>query len=156
MIGFQKDNYSSAEEHVKHLVEHLESEVQEGLMSKMTELEFEEKFGEDRAVAALAVRKKRVIHDGTHGVKVNQRIKCKDKVRMPGPREKRCLLEEFQEAREIVLLLVGDFAKAHRRFKYQESEQGFLACKAESSSGTVYVNSRNLWHCFDTLLVGQD
>ena len=35
---------------------------------------------------------------------------------------------------------MGDFAKAHRRFKYCAEEQGFLACKASTSSNTVYVN----------------
>ena len=145
---FQKDNYTSAGEHSVHLKDHLEAEVREGLMEKFPEAVFEKEFGEHRAVAALAVLvedeitgKKRVIHDGTHGVKVNQRIKCQDKVRMPGPREKRRLLEEFSDERQVVLSLVGDFAKAHRRFKYQKAERGFLACKADSSSDVVYVNS---------------
>ena len=59
---------------------------------------------------------------------------------MPGPREKRALLEEYEEERLAVLSLVGDFAKAHRRFKYAEEEQGFLACKAATESEVVYVN----------------
>ena len=144
---FQKDNYTSAGEHALHLKEHLEAEVNEGLMEKYEESAFEKEFGEHRAVAALAVLvedeitgKKRVIHDGTHGVKVNQRIRCQDKVRMPGPREKRRLLEEFSEERSVVLSLVGDFAKAHQRFIYQRRERGFLACKADSASSEVYVN----------------
>eukprot|EP00913_Durusdinium_trenchii_P009962 g9349.t1 len=84
--ALQKSNYASAEEHEKYLVEHLEQEVSEGLMVKMEEDAFVEKFGDNRAVAALAVLvedeitgKKRVIHDGTHGVRVNHRIKCRDK-----------------------------------------------------------------------------
>ena len=98
-------------------------------------------------MAALAVLvedeltgKRRVIHDGAHSVKVNHRIRCRDKVRMPGPREKRALLEEYEEEHLTVLSLVGDFAKAHRRFKYRREEQGFLACKAASRSEVVYVN----------------
>lgn len=78
---WQKDNYASAAEHEKYLVEHLEQEVSEGLTMKMSEVEFVETFGENRAVAALAVLvedelsgKKRVIHDGAHGVRVNHRI----------------------------------------------------------------------------------
>ena len=59
---------------------------------------------------------------------------------MPGPREKRALLEEYEAEKVTVLSLVGDFAKAHRRFKYMEDEQGFLACKASTESKTVYVN----------------
>ena len=145
--AWQKSNYTSAEEHEKYLVEHLEQEVSEGLMVKMEEGAFVEKFGDNRAVAALAVLvedeltgKKRVIHDGTHGVRVNHRIKCRDKVRMPGPREKRALLEEYEAEHRAVLSLVGDFAKAHRRFKYAEEEQGFLGCKSSTQSSTVYVN----------------
>ena len=140
--AWQKDNYASAAEHERYLTEHLEQEVAEALMLKMDEAEFIETFGKDRAVAALAVLvedeltgKKRVIHDGTHGVMVNHRIKCKDKVRMPGPREKRALLEEYEAGRVAVLSLVGDFAKAHRRFKYCVEEQG-----SSTSSSTVYVN----------------
>ena len=71
--------------------------------------EFEERFGPDRAVAALAVLvedeetgKKRVIHDASHGVRVNHRIRCQDKLRMPGGREKRCLLEKFEKAKDVV------------------------------------------------------
>ena len=145
--AWQKDNYSSAAEHEKYLTEHLEQEVREGLMARMEEEEFIKTYGENRAVAALAVLvedevtgKKRVIHDGTHGVMVNHRIRCRDKVRMPGPREKRALLEEYEAEKVTVLSLVGDFAKAHRRFKYMEDEQGFLACKASTESKTVYVN----------------
>lgn len=130
---WQKENYTSAAEHEMYLVEHLEQEVSEGLMIKMSEDEFIEAFGENRAVAALAVLvedeltgKKRVIHDGTHGVRVNHRIRRKDKVRMPGPREKRALLEEYEAGRQVVLSLVGDFAKAHRRFKVLEGGAGFL------------------------------
>ena len=113
----------------------------------MTEAEFVEKYGRDRAVAALAVLledettgKKRVIHDATHGVGVNNRIRCQDKVRMPGPREKRALLEEFSSRRCVVLSLVGDFEKAHRRFIYREDERGFLACRVKAGDGIIYIN----------------
>lgn len=71
---------------------------------------------------------------------VNHRIRCKDKVRMPGPWEKRAQLEEYAAGQVTVLSLVGDFAKAHRRFKYMEEEQGFLACRAPTQSKTIYVN----------------
>lgn len=45
-----------------------------------------EAVGDDRAVAALLVEdqltgKRRVIHDATHGARVDHRIKCRDKVR---------------------------------------------------------------------------
>ena len=128
--------------------EHLEAEVSAGLVTKMSQAEFEESYGKNRAIAALAVLvedevsgKKRVIHDGTHEVGVNNRIRCRDKVRMPGPREKRCVLEELADTKEVVMALVGDFEKAHRRFLYQASERGFLACRVCEEDGTVYVNN---------------
>ena len=145
-VVLEKSNYPSASEYQKHLEDHLEKEVGEGLMEKMSEDDFIKEFGENRAVAALAVLvedeqgKKRVIHDGSHGVQVNQRIRCRDKIRMPCAREKRALLEEYEEEGAIVLSLVGDFEAAHRRFKYMRDEQGFLACKCRSDSPIVYIN----------------
>ena len=82
----------------------------------MSRPEFEQRFGEERAVAALAVLvedeitgKRRVIHDGSHGVRVNHRIRCQDKLRMPGGREKRFLLNRFRRARDVVFSLIGDW-----------------------------------------------
>ena len=105
----ERPNYPSAKEHEAHLRSHLEEEVKEGLMDRMSRPEFEQKFGEERAVAALAVLvedeitgKRRVIHDGSHGVRVNHRIRCQDKLRMPGGREKRFLLNRFRRARDVV------------------------------------------------------
>ena len=143
----ERKNYPSAVEHAQHLRDHLESEVKDGLVEKMTDEAFVQEFGEERAVASLAVLvedpvagKKRVIHDGTHGVGVNNRIRCRDKVRMPGPREKRVLLEEFEGQNITVLSIIGDFEKAHRRFKYRRDEQGYLARRVEEGDGWVYVN----------------
>eukprot|EP00435_Cladocopium_sp_Y103_P046701 s631_g13.t1 len=142
-----RENYPSAKLHEQHLRAHLEAEVAEGLVDKMTVQAFEEEFGPDRAIASLAVLvedeltgKKRVIHDGSHGVRVNHRIKCQDKMRMPSGREKKHLLAGFKAAGEIAFSLIGDFGKAHRRFKYRRDEQGFLACKVAEEDDFVYVN----------------
>ena len=58
-----------------------EEDVAGGLMDRVTLGEFKAKFGEHRAIASLAVivedeekDKKRIIHDATHGVRVNHRI----------------------------------------------------------------------------------
>ena len=68
-----------------------EEEIEEGLMEKMSPETFRERFGENTAIAALVVivedeekDKKRLIHDAIHGVRVNHRIKCRDKLRAPG------------------------------------------------------------------------
>ena len=74
-------------------------------MEKMTAKQFREKFG-DTAIAALAVivedetvGKKRMIHDASHGVRVNHRIRCRDKIRAPGAREKKTILRELRATR---------------------------------------------------------
>ena len=145
--ALEKKNYPSAGEHEEHLRAHLEGEVEEGLVERMTRGDFERTFGENRAISALAVLvedeltgKKRVIHDGSHEVRVNHRIKCQDKLRMPGGREKRYLLAQFEEERAVAFSMIGDFGKAHRRFKYRRDEQGFLGCVVTSDDGWVYVN----------------
>ena len=143
----EKANYPSAREHADHLRSHLEAEVAEGLVEKMSRDDFVKEFGENRAIAALAVLvedpvvgKKRVIHDGSHDVQVNHRIKTRDKIRMPGAREKRYVLESLKRKREVAFSLIGDFGKAHRRFKYQRREQGFLGCVVDETDQCVYVN----------------
>ena len=86
-----------------------------------------------------------MIHDATHG---DHRIKCRDKIRAPGAREKKQLLREHLEANEVAFSVVGDIAKAHRRYKHAEGEHGYLGCQidteeanpGEPDSQTVYVN----------------
>ena len=124
-------------------------------MEKMSLREFKQRYGEHRAIAALAVivedeatGKKRVIHDATHGVRVNHRIRCRDKLRAPGAREKKCLLLELQEKDLKAFSVVGDIAKAHRRYLHREDEHGYLGCQVDTEEATpgdpdsqiVYVN----------------
>ena len=163
--SLSKGNYMSAVQHVDHLKNQFEEEVKMGLMSKVDEAEFEAVYGENGAVAALAVLvedeasgKKRVIHDGAHGIGVNNRIKCRDKVRMPGPSKKRKVLEDLEEAREVVVALVGGFEKAHRRFLYQPCERGFLACKVSEEDKFVYIHQPcwRIWCREHAVLVGPD
>ncbi|CAL1145597.1 unnamed protein product [Cladocopium goreaui] len=51
----EKPHYPLAKEHEDHVRQHLEEEVKEGLIDKMSRRAFEEKFGEERAVAAFPV-----------------------------------------------------------------------------------------------------
>ena len=69
--------------------------MEAGLRAKMTLGEFEEPGPAscDRCTSRYraedeAMGKKRIIHDATHGVRVNHRIKCRDKIRSPGARGK--------------------------------------------------------------------
>ena len=113
-------------------------------MERMSMETFRDRYGDNSAIAALAVTvedeeigKKRLTHDATHGVRVNHRIRCRDKLRAPGAREKKQLLLEMMERGEAAFSVAGDISKAHRRFK---QEHGFLGCQIDEASETVYVN----------------
>ena len=69
-------------------------------MEKLSLREFKARYGEHQATAARSVivedetiGKKRMIHDATHGFRVNHRITCRDKIRAPGAREKKTAAE---------------------------------------------------------------
>ena len=81
-----------------------------------------------------------MIHDATHGTKINNRIKCRDKQRSPGAREKRYLLSYYRSRGDVVFSLVGDISKAHRRFLHDPLEHGLLACRVKSSDEHIYIN----------------
>ena len=128
-------NYCSRREFAKAK---FEEDVAEGLMAKMSLGEFKEHYGEHSAIAALAVAsstmiiveeandKKQITHRATRGVRVNHRIKCHDKLRSPGAREKKHLLRKHQEQDDTAFSVVGDIAKAHRRYKHAAKEHGYL------------------------------
>ena len=71
-----------------------DEEIEEGLMEKMSPEIFKERFGDNMAVIVENEDKdkKRLIHDATHGVRVNHWIKCRDKLRAPGARFLACQL----------------------------------------------------------------
>ena len=118
-----RSNYQSVEAHKDFVRQHFEEECAEGLMEKLTVEEAKAKYGKRIAISSLAVLveenhqgKRRVIHDATHGTRINNRIRCRDKVRSPSSREKQYLLAFFQQCKASVFSLVGDISKAHRRF----------------------------------------
>ena len=72
-------------------------------------------------------------------MRVNHRVKCRDKLRSPGAREKKHLLREHEEEGETAFSVVGDIAKAHRRYKHSAKEHGYLACQVDTKE-ELYVN----------------
>jgi hypothetical protein len=142
-----RSNYQSVEAHKDFVRQHFEEECAEGLMEKLTIEEAKAKYGKRIAITSLAVLveenhqgKRRVIHDATHGTRINNRIRCRDKVRSPSSREKQYLLAFFQQCRASVFSLVGDISKAHRRFLHAPEERGLLSCRISEDDVYVYVN----------------
>eukprot|EP00435_Cladocopium_sp_Y103_P022415 s1608_g5.t1 len=77
-----RSNYQSVSAHAQFVRDHFDEECAEGLMEKLTMEQAEERFADKIAISSLAVLveenhqgKKRVIHDATHGTKVNNRIR---------------------------------------------------------------------------------
>lgn len=124
-------------------------------MGKLTDSDFYSQFEGRYAVSALAVLQERdkirVLHDASNRTEVNHRIRCRDKVRMPGVREKNYLLNLLRDKKEVAFSLLGDFSKAHRRVKIHPSEWGFQACKLDdgfiwfNKVGTFGVSSIAYW-----------
>ena len=142
-----RSNYHSVAAHKDFVRQQFDEECAEGLMEKLTLQEAKQKYGDRIAISSLAVLveenhqgKRRVIHDATHGTKVNNRIKCRDKVRSPSAREKQYLLAYFQQRRASVFSLVGDISKTHRRFLHAPEERGLLACRIDEEDDYIYVN----------------
>ncbi|CAE8707868.1 unnamed protein product [Polarella glacialis] len=139
-------NYSSVDKHKDYVYKFFDEEVLEGLMIKMARAEFDKKYQGKSAIAALAVLfnaitgKLRIIHDATNKVRVNNRIKCLDKQRMPGAKEKFYILHYYKSRGVVLFSVLGDVSKAHRRFKYLEVEHGFLACQVDPKDDLIYVN----------------
>ena len=142
-----RSNYQSVEAHKDFVRQHFEEECAEGLMEKLTVKEAKAKYGKRIAISSLAVLveenhqgKRRVIHDATHGTRINNRIRCRDKVRSPSSREKQYLLAFFQQCKASVFSLVGDISKAHRRFLHAPEERGLLSCRISEDDVYIYVN----------------
>ena len=124
------------EEHTDFARAKFEEDIAEGMMIKMSLRDFKARYGEHWAIAALslavivedeAVGKKRMIHDATHCVRVNHRIRCRDKIRAaPGASEKKQLLREMMEAKQVAFSVARDISK---RFKHREEEHGYLGCQ---------------------------
>ena len=139
----ERINYNSMHEYKDKVRELFREESELGWMEEMKDEDAKAKFGKDLWISALGVveepGKVRVIHDATHGVEVNNRIRIQDQVRYPGAGELRQLLRERREAGIKTFAIVGDASKAHRRIKVAERDWGFQACRLDE--GRLWVNT---------------
>ena len=146
-LNLDMENYKSGPEVEAILQEQFELEEREGRMFCLSEAEARARFpGNSLRIAAQGVIDKhggghRIIHDATHGVRVNNEIVNHNRLENPGPGEFSHIMVSSVEAQERVMFgVTGDIAKAHRRFVHKPSEWGVLACKTNSQSRTVWFN----------------
>ena len=140
-------NYRDGPDVERALLEAFEKEESEGRMFPLSIAEARKRYpGSALRIAAQAVIPKpdhefRVVHDGTHGVQVNNAIIMHDRLESPGAREVSAIQKLGAVSSEKVLFgLVGDVKKAHRRYLHHPEHWGVLACRSRSDSPTVWLN----------------
>ena len=104
--------------------------------------------GDSLRVATQAViptqdKEFRVVHDGTHGVQVNNEIVI----------QKLCSLSD----ENVIFGLVGDVSKAQRHFLYRPEQWGILACRTLwlNRTGAFRVAAAAFWFSRLIGLVGR-
>ena len=138
-----RENYISAKQHAEMVQRQFLAEAELGAMEEMSLESAKAKFGKDLAVASLgAIEKKdgsyRVVHDGTHGVGVNARIKVRDQIRFPSAGDVQALLRELPG---VFFGLTGDVKRAHRLVKIAMKDWGAQACRTGvPNADRVWVN----------------
>jgi len=138
-------NYISASQNVPAVRKQFEEEAALGMMVRMTVDEAKAEWAGGLHVASLAALAKsddsfRILHDGTHAVMVNPRIRVRDQARMPSVAEQKIVLKEVSETGLSRFALKGDISKAHRRIRVRRCDWGAQACALDSEQ-EVWVNT---------------
>lgn len=138
-------NYPSAQLSTKELEEKFREEEGMGRMFPTKLGVLKEEFGDKVRVAAMAAIQKpdgtvRPLHDATHSVMVNHSIKYRDKIECPGPAEIAAIVRETMETGEAPFCVSADIRAAHRLVKVRRSDWGYMCCRADSNSDTIWVN----------------
>ena len=142
-----RENYKSATPEI--LKKQFAEEIELGHMFTLTVEEARLRWKTLRVAAQGALEKSetefRIIHDGTHGVNINNEIRNPNLQRFPGVAEqKEIMLLSSSEHPGVHFGLQADVSKAHRRFLHRESDLGLLACTAEegplSESTILHIN----------------
>ena len=141
-----RQNYESANQSSEQLEQKFREEELLDRMFPSTLPVLRERFGPDRVrVASLgAILKEdgtaRPLHDATHGVHVNTRIRILNQQANPGPSEVVHMVRAAQECKEACFAISGDVSSAHRLVRIREADWGLLSCRVKDDSPVVWVN----------------
>ncbi|CAE7247092.1 unnamed protein product [Symbiodinium sp. CCMP2456] len=142
-----RDNYTSAKLTVQELELKFREEEKLGRMYPTTFATLAAEHGEGRVrVAAMGAVAKpdgtvRPLHDGTHGVRVNNGIHLVNQTATPGPAEVAHVVSSAKRSREAAFGISADVTAAHRLVKHRRKDHPLMACKADASSSVVWVNT---------------
>lgn len=117
-------------------------------MERLTLDEAKQKFGGRLAMSSLAILveenhqgKRRVIHDATHGTKINNRISSAEVRFEARVREKSKIYWPISNCSGLQFSVWwGNISKAHRRFLHAPEERGLLACRVSDDDPYIYIN----------------
>ncbi|CAE7776784.1 unnamed protein product, partial [Symbiodinium microadriaticum] len=143
---WHRDNYSSAKQTVEQLEQKFKEEEALGRMAPSTLPVLEQKYGKDRVrIASLGSLLKpdgsaRPLHDGTHGVRVNNSIRMLNQQANPGPREVVHLVRSARQSQEATFCLTGDVTAAHRLVLVKENDWPLLCCRLRDDSPVIWYN----------------
>ena len=146
-VDWHRENYSSAKDTADQLEKKFKEEEALGRMAPSTLPVLEQKYGKDRVrIASLGSLLKpdgsaRPLHDGTHGVQVNNNIKLLNQQVNPGPREVVHLVRSAKQSQEATFCITGDVTAAHRLFLVRELDWPLLCCKVDASFPRGVVQS---------------
>ncbi|CAE7505645.1 FCPC [Symbiodinium sp. CCMP2592] len=145
-VEWHRENYSSANETSDQLEKKFAEEEALGRMAPSTLPVLEQKYGRDRVrIASLGSLIKpdgsaRPLHDGTHGVHVNNGIRLLNQQSNPGPQEVVHLVRSAKQSQEATFCLTGDVTAAHRLFLVREADWPLLCCKVRNDTPVVWYN----------------
>ena len=162
-VDTKADNYSSAVESMAKVREQVEEDVRKGFIKRMSRSEAELEYEGRLAVAALGAVPKaldsdevRVVHDGSHSVDVNHRIRVLDRIRNPLVDDAEAIIRQVKEegsARPGIRFSVAyDVAHAHRLMPVRKDNWGYQAFCLDNPNevflhkrGTFGISSAAYW-----------
>ena len=157
----EMSNYPTAVATGDFLDEQFRKDEKEGMMFQCTLGEARELFGSKLRISAQGAvakgqgdeRSWRIVHDGTHGTKINHSIKPRDQLVVPSCAEAKSTMQiSASERPGVHFSLVADIKQAHRRFVHDPADWGLLCCKSHDSDrvwvnrcGTFGISSAAYW-----------
>lgn len=134
-------NYASVAEKPEALQKQFGEDEGTGWMMRMELKDIRKKYGRRLCVAALRALLKdlngddfQIIFDGTHFTKVNNRIRVRDMLRMPGWDDMLVIQKQIAVRGLPRFSLLFDVKSAHRLVAVREEDWAYLACQAGDAS----------------------
>ena len=146
--GGWRDNYVSAKDHLAAVERALENAPPSEVL-QLPEHVARARYGSALEVASFGALVKgekedgdvelRLLHDATHGVQVNKRIRLRDQERLPSAPDLKRVLRQMATLGLLFFALALDVSTAHRLIPIAEEDWPNLACQVRKG-GKIYVN----------------